>query len=300
MDRQKVLMIFGGAFVAALVLSFLLFRLTVAPKTEETISVYAAVRDMAAGTRLKKGDLKLVRVLKRDASPSAITDDKALIDRPLLFPVTTNEPITPSKVAGSAGAEGIPSTIEIGKRALAVQVNDPSGVAGLIQPRAHVDVLFTRPGSMTESVTTTILEDVIVLSITRITEATSSATAATGTTATTVTPAQTNQNRSVTLLVDPDQLRTLELAKQQGRISLALRNPLDTGKSKEVRATSGTILYGDLPKELRPDIKKQQQASGPPPVKIVAAPKPEPPPAPPKPKNVVEVFRGDKHSVEKF
>jgi pilus assembly protein CpaB len=299
MDRQKILLIFGGAFVAAIVLTFLLFRVTQAPKAQETVALVAAAHEMSAGTRLKKGDLKVIHVLKQDAPPGAITDEKVLIDRPLLFPVSANETITPTKVSSIGGVEGVPSQIEIGKRALSVQVNDPSGVAGLIQPRSHVDVLFTRPGSMVETVTTTILEDIVVLGIGRATEVAGSlATAGTATAATANATPQTNQNRSATLLVTPEQSRVLELAKNQGRISLALRNPMDTTRSSDPRATTGEALYGNLPKELRPDLRRPTNNA--PAVRVVAAPKPEPPPAPPKPKNIVEVFRGDKHSVEKF
>ena len=44
------------------------------------------------------------------------------------------------------------------------------GVAGLIQPNSKVDVLFTRPGSMAEATTSTILQNVKVLSTGRQTQ----------------------------------------------------------------------------------------------------------------------------------
>jgi pilus assembly protein CpaB len=298
MDRQKILMIFGGAFVAALVLTFLLFRITQAPKADKMVSLVAASHNMPAGTRLLKSDVKRISVLEKDAPTGGVTDEAQLIDRPLLYPVGANEPITPSKVASTGGVEGLPSQIEIGKRAIAVQVNDPSGVAGLIQPRAHVDVLFTRPASISESITTTILEDVVVLAIGRATEIAGSQATATAAPATAAAaPATTNQNRSATLLVTPEQARVLEIAKI-GRISLALRNPLDTTRSSDPRATTGEALYGNLPKELRPDQKRGAGPTGQA-VRVVAPPKIEVAP-PPKPTNVVEVYRGDKHSVEKF
>ena len=63
--------------------------------------------------------------------------------------------------------EGVSSTIDRGYRAVSVQITDVSGVAGLIQPGSHVDVIFTRPGSMAEAITSTILQNVKVLSIGR-------------------------------------------------------------------------------------------------------------------------------------
>ena len=139
-------------------------------------------------------------------------------------------------MASAAGAEGLPALIELGKRAVSVPITDASGVAGMIQPRAHVDVLFTRPGSMSEAVTTTILEDIVVLAMGRTTEV-----ANTSGTAVSTTPRPTTQ--AATLLVTPEQARKLELAKNQGKISLALRNPLDHSSAKDQSATTSDQLY---------------------------------------------------------
>jgi len=133
-----------------------------------------------------------------------------------------------------------------------VAINDTSGVAGLIQPRAHVDVLFTRPGSMAEAVTTTILE---MWSCWR-------------SAATRKGPTRPNRRRSrtgsgssssqsATLLVTPAQARKLELAKNQGKISLALRNPLDRTAASDSSATTGHELYAGLP-QAKPPVPRSQ------------------------------------------
>jgi pilus assembly protein CpaB len=291
-DRKKILIIFVGAWLSAAVLTWFLYASTRAPKAEKTVSIMAAARDMPAGTRLQKGDVKKIRVLEADAPKSAVADEKQLLDRALLFPVTANEPITPTKVTGTTGVEGVPATIEIGKRAIAVQINDTTGVAGLIQPRAHVDVLFTRSGSLADSVTSTILEDVVVLAIGRTTETTNSTTPAAAATTTTTT------NRAATLLVTPEQARILELAKKQGTVSLVLRNPLDTTTAPPGATTAGS-LYAD---GKIPGPRRTAAAADPPPPPKIEPPKPvivehkeEP-----KPKKRIDVFRGDKHVQESF
>jgi pilus assembly protein CpaB len=290
MDRQKIVLIFVGAWISAALLTWFLYAATKAPRAEKTVSIQAAARDLPAGTRLRKADLKIVRVPEADAPKFAILDEKLAIDRALLLPVTTNEPLTSAKVASAGGAEGLPALIDDGMRAIAVPINESSGVAGLIQPRAHVDVLFTRPGSLSEAVTTTIIEDVVVLAMGRTTEATSSATVpATGQAAAAVRTAQ-----SATLLVSPEQARMIELAKNEGKVSLSLRNPLDQSAGGDASPTTATSLVaGFVPKTA-----------------VKAAPPPPPPPPPPKiiiekqeppkPKNVIDVFRGDKHSQEVF
>jgi pilus assembly protein CpaB len=244
---------------------------------------------MPAGTRLQKADLRTVRVPEKDVPKAAILDQKMAIDRPLLFPVGANEAIISNKVASAAGAEGLPALIELGKRAVAVPITDASGVAGLIQPRAHVDVLFTKPGSNAEAVTTTILEDVVVLAMGRTTEVVNTSSASAVSVA---APRPTTQ--AATLLVSPEQARKLELAKNQGKISLALRNPLDHSNAKDQSATTYEQLYpGFHPKpRATPNLRDDRAWAQ----LIAKPPKIEPPP----PRHVIDVYRGDKHVQEIF
>ena len=108
MDRRKVLLIFGAAWISAALLTWFLYASTKIPRVEKTVAILAAARDMPAGTRLRKGDLKTIRVPERDVSKMAILDEKLALDRPLLFPVSANEPITLSKVASVAGGGRTP------------------------------------------------------------------------------------------------------------------------------------------------------------------------------------------------
>ena len=53
MDRNKVLMIFGGAWLSALLLSWFLYSTTAGAKQTRLKTVVAAARDIPAGVRLK-------------------------------------------------------------------------------------------------------------------------------------------------------------------------------------------------------------------------------------------------------
>lgn len=296
MDRKKALMVFAGAWVSAALLTWFLYASTKAPHVEKSVALVAASRDLVAGVRLQKSDLKLVHVRENDAPKTAILDEKIALDRTVLLPVSANEPLTLGKLARATGAEGLPATIEIGKRAISVPITDASGVSGLIQPRAHVDVLFTKTGSAADALTMTLLEDVIVLAIGRNTEGTSSATPAPAATAAATQVQRPPTPASATLLVSPEQARKLELAKNGGKISLALRNPLDRTIAEDDGLTTAESLYGESP-----SVVARSAVRAPKPVPVVQAPpvveKHEPPP---KPRAVVEVFRGEKHSKEVF
>lgn len=323
MDRQKLLLIFGGAFVAAALLTWFLYSQTVAPKKEKMVTVLAATADLPAGTRLQKVHLKKVSIPQATAPRAVLAEESLALDRSLLFPVTQNEPLLSTRLSSVTGADGVASMIEPGKRAVSVSVADAASAGGLIQPRSHVDVLFTKTGSMAEAVTTTVLEDVIVLSIGRNVEAAAAAGTAGGSGSSTPSPAVTTGNRSVTLLVTPEQARIVELAKNQGKVSLALRNPKDTTKAEEVlSATAETIdpglmlrtakaramATGRMPNRALlniPNLKDDKAWAalvGEEPVEArpaavrAAAEKKEPP----KPRAVIDVFRGDKHVQETF
>jgi pilus assembly protein CpaB len=314
LDRQKILMIFGAALVCAFLMSWFVYAKTQAPKTEKTVKVVAAARDMGAGTRLKQNDVKLVAVAEKDLPNNAVLDTKVVLDRVLMFPANANEPLAVNKLSTVGGMEGLAATIEMGKRAVSVPVSDSSGAGGLILPRSHVDVLFTRTGSMNEAVTTVILQNVVVMAIGRMTEAS------------TVqgVPGQqqpsSSGTRAATLLVTPEEAARLEFARQQGKISLALRNPLDpsTEEDEEPVITATDLNIGTGPRRLpggrlapqMPNLKSDEvwkRLTAGEPVALnpdgsiaPVTPKPEKKEEPPKPKHIVDVFRGDKHEQEIF
>ncbi len=298
MDRGRVLMVFGVAWLSALALTWFLWAQIKGPKREKQVKVIAAARDMPAGTRLRRMDLRAINVPQTDLPRGVILTEREAEDRVLLYPVNAYELLNGSRMTSWTRAEGIPATIEPGKRAIAVPITDSSGVAGLVQPRSRVDVLFTRTGSMAEAATITILQDVEVLAVGRLTQA-----------GQTVDP-KAPKMPVATLLVTPEEARRLELAKNQGRLSLALRNPLDRSTAAESGAVTAEALdpmvYARSARARRglpplagrklPDVKDEdawRELTG----QRKVEPKKEPPP---KPKHVVDVFRGDKHVQEIF
>jgi pilus assembly protein CpaB len=301
MDRQKKLLIFALAWLSAAVLTWFLYTRTVVPQQDRKVQVVVASHDLPLGTLLRKQDLKLVPHLERDVPKGVVFQSKDAENRVLLVPVNSNEPVLLSKLSGPTTAEGMPSTIDPGFRAVSVTINDASGVAGLVQANSRVDVLFTRPGSMAEATTSIILQNVKVLSTGRSTP--------TGQTVDTRTP----RSPVVTLLLTPPDAQKLELAKNQGKISLSLRNPLDTSQAadngpmstdvldpafqgrsaaaKKKARTAGRGVPGNSPvwEELTAEQKIAQRAAE------ERKKKEEE-----KPRVVVDVYRGDKHVQELF
>jgi len=230
MDRQKKLLIFGLAWVSAGLLTWFLYSRTVVPQRDRKVQVVAAVRDLPVGALLRKQDLKMVSHLESDVPKGVVLQAKDAENRVLLVPMSSNEPVLLSKLSAPTSVEGVPSTIDAGYRAVSVTITDASGVAGLVQANSRVDVLFTRPGTMAEATTSIILQNVKVLSTGRSTP-----------TGQTVDP-RTPRSPVVTLLLTPPDAQKLELAKNQGKISLSLRNPLDTSQAAETGPMSTEVL----------------------------------------------------------
>jgi len=218
----------------------------------------------------------------------------------------------------SPGAEGISAMIQPGLRAISVPVTDITSAGGLIQPRSRVDVLFTRTGSMREAITATIAQDIQVLSIGRTTEV-ASTTGPDGKPVATAPAPPSSVQRAATLLVTPEQASKIELAKNQGKVSLVLRNPLDKVPVESPSSTAESLdpdIFAGTARALKagavrmPVNVRDPQAwakltgggvnpDGSPVVAPPAAAKPEKK-EPPKPRFVVDVYHGDKHVQELF
>src|SRR5438876_9736781 len=57
MDRQKKLLLFGAAWISALLLTWLFYAKTVAPQREKMVRAVVATHDMPLGTLLRPTDL---------------------------------------------------------------------------------------------------------------------------------------------------------------------------------------------------------------------------------------------------
>jgi pilus assembly protein CpaB len=205
----------------------------------------------------------------------AFSNPDEIVGRGLVMPVIQNEPILPMKLAGKDAGSGLPVVIPEGKRAVSVRVNEVIGVAGYVLPGTRVDVLATASPTQHREDTTTklVLSNVQVLA------------------AGTKLEQDGEQGKPVsvnvvTLLVTPEESEKLTLGATEGKIQLALRNPLD----KETPETPGiqpASLLGNT--GTRPARRSGAGRTSRPVATVAAAAAPEP---------TVEIIRGDKRNQE--
>src|SRR5208282_4794885 len=172
-------------------------------------------------------------------------DPSKVLGRGAILPIGTGEFILQSKLAALNAGAGLPSMIPPGMRAVSVRVNDVVSVAGFVQPGTRVDVLATgNQGTSNEQQTTTVLENVAVIAVGK------SLLESLGVGEPTAPV--------ITLLVSPDDAQRLTLASQEGRIQLALRNPLDTKKGGIGTTRTSSLYLGDksAATEPKPKVRK--------------------------------------------
>src|SRR5437879_4034069 len=252
MQRHRVLVAFGIAWMTALLLSWWVYKKTTAPQLRDLITVAAAAHDLAIGKRIQADDLKLVTLDRKDLPRGVFVKTTDVVDRAVAVPIVAGEIVLNGKLAPKGSGEGLTALIEPGMRAVSVQVNEISGVSGFIQPGTRVDVLFTRTFSNGDAATTTILQNIKVVAYGRQLDASAK-----------LESRDTTRPTVATLLVTQEEAQKVVLAQQRGRIQLVLRNGLDD----KVDEFSDPIAAADLGIE---EPRKPQ----PPPVRPVPPPDP--------------------------
>ena len=170
------------------------------------------------------------------------------IGRVLTVPVAEGQILTESYfIAEGSGAQRLPAIAE-GMRAYTIILNSRSlPDPFLLYPGSMVDVLFSpkmsRGGVSGEVKTVKLLQGIQVLAVDGKSVV---STPGQGQEAKT---SRSGGNRQVTLLVDQKQAEALQLALDNGNISLTVRNPLDrTARNREAR---GALLVALIPEGMR-------------------------------------------------
>lgn len=306
MDRRFATVL-GVSLVFALVVSSIFYQMTArasapvkAPEQVELKDVVVAAKPLTVGGTIKPGDVKIVKVTATQFPRGAFSKAEEVMDRPLTSNILLDEPIQEGRLAARGSGSGIAPIIPVGMRAVTVRVTEVVGVAGFVMPGMRVDILLTgRPPDSVDPVTTTVLQNITVLSA--------------GQTYQPDAKGQAINANTVTLLVSPDQAETLTLASQEGKIQLVLRNGSDHNIEKtpgrEVRelfgakrGTRGTRARsaggqeGDGPEG--PPVRVARPRPNVVPAALTPGPAPVAPPPPPPPPDEIISFRGTVRSVE--
>jgi pilus assembly protein CpaB len=242
-----------------------------------TQPVVVAAADLQIGAEIKKEDLQVIQFPAGKTPEGAFMKPEEIIGRGLIVPIVKNEPILKAKLASKEAGSGLPPAIPEGMRAVSVRVNEVVGVAGYVLPGNRVDVVATASPTEARADTTSkvVLSNVQVLTAGTRMEQTGD-------------QSKPVQVTVVTLLVYPEQAERLALASTEGKIQLALRNPLDQGAP-----TTPGIKTSGLMGSVAAPARQSAGVSRPRAARPVSQTVPEAAPMP-----TVEMIRGDKRATE--
>jgi pilus assembly protein CpaB len=222
----------------------------------EPVRVVVASKNIPANVPITMEMVASRGVPKKFVHANAIYPEEGdlLIGRELLYPVRAGDPILWMDFKGGERYRGFSSMIREGERALTLRVDESSGIAGMLQPGDHIDILgtFTDSSKTTElganrgsgvSTTITLLQNVVVLAVGTMTSAGSGG--RTG---------GREGSGMLTLLVTPEEAELLVHAEQSGNLQNILRNPGDI----ETFENLPRITFTDI---LQPKIREEIQSA---------------------------------------
>ncbi len=206
---------------------------TLSGAAPETVKVVVAKNDLEPGRLLVAGDVTTVDIPSSSLAKTMFTDTKALVGRCVLSPVVKGQTMFEGLLAAPGSEGGLQVLVPEGKRAVAVEVTESSGVAGLLNPGCRVDVIATlrsEDGSgQTSQMARTIVENVKVQAVNR--RLSREKNEDPGTAAV----------KTVTLIVSPKDAESIELASNSGKLRLVLRGQTDTAPT-----SSAGVTYAEL------------------------------------------------------
>lgn len=208
--------------------------------------VVVAKENVAPGSVLKETDIQL-RDMPSDGLPQyTFTQTSEVLGRVAMTQLVKGQAVLETLLAPKGAAGGAQAMIPEGMRAVTLEVNEFSGVAGLLTPGCKVDVVQTirateKSNEAGNMIAKTIVENLRVIAV--------------GRRVSTVGPEPEQLARSVTLLATQQQAEAIDLVTHMGSPRLVLRNSMDnsvnggkgvslaelTGKSRDSEEISSLV-----------------------------------------------------------
>jgi Flp pilus assembly protein CpaB len=201
-------------------------------KSNSSVQVYVAAKDLAAGTAgadLVKGKaFRVETVQRKDVVPGAISSPEQVLQLVLTAPMYAGEQVTLRRFSDVA-AQGIRSQLKGTMRAVQVAGDPNQLLAGTLQAGDHVDLVanLRLNSESTAAATRIVLRDLTVL---------------TGPSDASKLSQQSSGSDSVILAVSDTQVQRLFFVMKNADWTLELRPVLNAADSKERVDTINTVL----------------------------------------------------------
>src|SRR5687767_9357764 len=186
--------------------------------------------DIQPGAALTAEDLTLTQIEAANTPASSFSSVEQVVGRVSETLMVKGQPVVEAMLAPQGTGSGLQALVPPGMRAVTIEVNEYSGIAGLVTPGCRVDVIATiNDGNNENRIAKTIVQNVKVTAV-------GQRTAAAGADAPPPPPGE--MFKSVTLLASLENAEAIELACSTGRPRLVLRG----GRDNEIASTVGVSM----------------------------------------------------------
>jgi pilus assembly protein CpaB len=185
------------------------------------VKIVVANGPIAPGQALTAEMLAMGPISADVPPPGAFTDLAAVVGRTAVSTLFKGQPVMDELLAVRGSGAGLQALVPRGMRAITVEVNETTGLAGMVLPGSRVDVVTTLTGpNRDETLACTIVQDALVQAVGQ--------RLASGR-----LPDEKDAVpiRTVTLITSPRDAEAIELASNTGRTRLVLRGHNDRGLS---------------------------------------------------------------------
>jgi pilus assembly protein CpaB len=197
--------------------------------------LFVAITDIDINGKLDATNVKLDKWPKDRIPEGAIRKLEDLKDKFPRVRLYAGEPILTAKLMDSNSGVDQSAKIPEGYRVVSVKVTMDEVVSGLVQPGDRVDVIFfgKKSEEISKTIAHTILKDVRVFAINAETERSTDA------------GGEQIVAKTVSMLVQPNQVESVMLAAELGKLRLSLRRPNDAKENDSDDGTDIEALLGD-------------------------------------------------------
>jgi pilus assembly protein CpaB len=187
--------------------------------------------DLDPGHVIEEADIVLGDYPALNLPRTSFMKTQDVAGRVLMQGAVKGQLVLESMLAPIGAAGGPQALVPAGMRAISVEVNEVSGVAGLLAPGCYVDVVTTFPNDR-NAIARTIVQNVRVMAV--------------GQNVVMQQKKDSNEAlalaRSVTLIVTPRDAEAIELSASAGRTRLVLRGAMDRTPSDPSGVTVAELL----------------------------------------------------------
>jgi pilus assembly protein CpaB len=228
-----------------------------APAVPTKAEVLVVAADLPAMTRLEQSHLEVREVELKERPKESYSDPVQILGRVLKVPLVAGQPVTDLVLLSDEEGAKLASSLPEGYRAVSIDFPSSSAMKGLLYPGCRVDVIVAYkrgPARFADAgpASRTLLQNVSVLAV----EDKTLFTVEPEPDGEDPKPAPSTRSVSrtlmVTLMVDPQQARDLQAARDQGELALTLRNPLDDSLTAEPDPAAGQPAPETVAAPVRP------------------------------------------------